>query len=155
MDKISGILPSTSRIKSVDLREAGAARPGMPSFGRPIGTSELSNSQNRATTAQAASAVHGQLMDARSKSQNDAAIAQKITDGFFMKRFATPSPESTELEMPIIDEMSPAIEPLQIDEGFEMSGGVDAEDVGLYIEEPEAEVDLDQPIAGRYLDVMV
>ena len=57
--------------------------------------------------------------------------------------------------MPIIDEMSPAIEPLQIDEGFEMSGGVDAEDVGLYIEEPEAEVDLDQPIAGRYLDVMV
>lgn len=41
MDKISGILPSNRRIKSVDLDDAHPIRPGVPAFGRPVGPSSV------------------------------------------------------------------------------------------------------------------
>jgi len=45
MEKISGILPATSRITSVDLKSGPAARSGGPSFGRPQGLSTVAQRQ--------------------------------------------------------------------------------------------------------------
>ncbi|MDX9731104.1 MAG: hypothetical protein RBT63_04980, partial [Bdellovibrionales bacterium] len=55
MEKISGILPSSSRAKPVDPKEASPVRPGTPSFGRPEGVSSLRKAKigetaNRAAT---------------------------------------------------------------------------------------------------------
>lgn len=41
MEKISGILPATSRVSTVDLESSGSVRPGAPNYGRPVGTSTL------------------------------------------------------------------------------------------------------------------
>jgi hypothetical protein len=42
MEKLSGIIPTSKRVTASDPRPPGtAARPGAPSFGRPIGTSAL------------------------------------------------------------------------------------------------------------------
>ena len=41
MDKISGILPTSARISSVDLADSVAIRPGMPTFGARQGVSAL------------------------------------------------------------------------------------------------------------------
>ena len=46
MEKISGIIPSTPRVTTVDLQSsASAARPGSPPFGRPMGTSALAENK--------------------------------------------------------------------------------------------------------------
>lgn len=41
MDKISGILPSSPRIKAIDTTKSQPARPGAPSFGRAEGKNSL------------------------------------------------------------------------------------------------------------------
>jgi hypothetical protein len=41
MDKISGIIPASPRLKSVETAAAQPARPGAPEFGRPQGKNSL------------------------------------------------------------------------------------------------------------------
>lgn len=87
MQKISGILPSTPRIASVDMNESSALRPGGPSFGRPVGVSELSSrGDNKTSTAQIAGQRHDELLGLRSKELRDAESVKRLSDGFFMKR---------------------------------------------------------------------
>ncbi|MBK9040339.1 MAG: hypothetical protein IPL83_14470 [Bdellovibrionales bacterium] len=87
MQKISGILPSTPRIASVDMNESSALRPGGPSFGRPVGVSELSSRGDvKISTAQIAGQRHDELLGLRSKELRDAESVKRLSDGFFMKR---------------------------------------------------------------------
>ncbi|MBK8201857.1 MAG: hypothetical protein IPK68_05915 [Bdellovibrionales bacterium] len=87
MQKISGILPSTPRIASVDMNESSALRPGGPSFGRPVGVSELSSREDvKISTAQIAGQRHDELLGLRSKDLRDAESVKRLSDSFFMKR---------------------------------------------------------------------
>jgi hypothetical protein len=87
VQKISGILPSTPRIASVDMNESSAMRPGGPSFGRPVGVSELSSRGDvKISTAQIAGQRHDELLGLRSKELRDADSVKRLSDGFFMKR---------------------------------------------------------------------
>ena len=89
MDKISGIIPSSPRLQSVDLRDAAPVRPGTPSFGRPEGVSSLSTANmpkfEVPTTAQRAGGIQMQQMDWRTKDQFKAGIAAELSNRFFMK----------------------------------------------------------------------
>ena len=45
MDKISSILPGNRRVKSVDVEDAQPIRPGVTSYGRPVGTTSSEREQ--------------------------------------------------------------------------------------------------------------
>ncbi len=47
MDKISSILPSNHRVKSVDIDDSHPVRPGVESYGRPVGTTANGREQLR------------------------------------------------------------------------------------------------------------
>lgn len=83
MKKISGIIPADKRITTVDLRSGGAMRPGMPSFGRRIGSSPLQRPEFH-TTQQAMDKFRNQLhLD--SVRDHQAAIVSKMANQFFVR----------------------------------------------------------------------
>lgn len=82
MDKISGILPSSSRVASVDMKEANPVRPGTPSFGRPEGASALRDAK-LGTTASRAAGISREQLDWRSKDMQNAATVRELADNFF------------------------------------------------------------------------
>ncbi len=97
MDKISGILPGSSRVTSVDLNAASPVRPGTPGFGSPTGRSTANQMQRSSATM-----VNPNSIDVpRWKSKEDlhAEIAKRVTDGFFRKNMteAAPEPEVQEV----------------------------------------------------------
>ncbi len=47
MEKISSIIPTNHRVKSVDMEDSQPVRPGAPSFGRPVGTTSSYREQVR------------------------------------------------------------------------------------------------------------
>jgi hypothetical protein len=85
MDKISGIIPSSARVSSVDLKEAAPVRPGTPGFGRPEGASSLKSSISPQDTARRGVSAQIEQMDWRSKDAANSSIVQSISDGFFSK----------------------------------------------------------------------
>lgn len=87
MEKISGILPSSSRVSSVDMRDAAPIRPGTPSFGRPEGVSSLRDAKIGETAARAVKISQDRL-DWKSKDLNQAAMAREISESFFNNRKA-------------------------------------------------------------------
>lgn len=87
MEKISGILPSSSRVSSVDMRDAAPIRPGTPSFGRPEGVSSLRDAKIGETAARAAK-INQDRLDWKSKDLNQAAMAREISESFFINRKA-------------------------------------------------------------------
>ncbi len=50
MEKLSSILPSNPRVKSVDMTDAQPRRPGAPAFGAPVGRNTV---QDRVSLSQA------------------------------------------------------------------------------------------------------
>lgn len=87
MDKISGIIPSSARLTSVDMRDSSPVRPGTPSFGRSEGGSALKDSAKGAGLATAQKAVNQQseIQDWRSKDSQQAALASELSDKFFAR----------------------------------------------------------------------
>lgn len=85
MEKISGIVPSSRRVSSVDLKNSPPVRPGTPSFGRAQGISTLGE-QNKPTTAQLAIAKQDELRNKRSLSEKSPAMVQDMADRFFMQK---------------------------------------------------------------------
>lgn len=67
MDKISGILPSSHRIQSVDMKNAPALRPGAPSFGQPMGMTAVEDRVSLSSVAgglaRANAGAPGAIMD--------------------------------------------------------------------------------------------
>lgn len=86
MEKLSSILPSNSRVKSVDLEDAHPVRPGVPSLGRPMGTT--SSQRDRMTISpQAKEAAFNETLARRNPREDKSVkIASKITDQFFNSR---------------------------------------------------------------------
>ena len=95
MDKISGIIKSSPRVQSVDIRESSPIRPGTPLFGRPEGISSLNKPVNTLETGVKASAVAETLGGWKAKDQKSAAMAADLTNKFFAK----PTPIEDEASM--------------------------------------------------------
>lgn len=87
MEKISGILPSSSRVSSVDMRDAPPVRPGTPGFGRPEGVSSLRDARIGETASRAAK-INQDRLDWKSKDLSQAAMAREISESFFINRKA-------------------------------------------------------------------
>ena len=84
MDKISGIVPASSRVQGVTLKDSQPLRPGVPTFGRPVGVSSLADGK-QLTTAEKAVAAHNDLMSRRSGDAHKPQIITDMADKFFMK----------------------------------------------------------------------
>jgi hypothetical protein len=85
MQKISGILGPSARVTSVDMKEAGTVRPGMPGFGRPEGVSTLRERRAEADAMVRAPQLLQTQFDLRTKEGQQAKKAAEVSDGFFMK----------------------------------------------------------------------
>jgi hypothetical protein len=85
MEKISGIVPSSRRVASVDLKSAQPVRPGVPTFGRPQGISSLSDS-NKPTTAERAISKQKEMFEKRTQSASQPQLVQDMADKFFMQK---------------------------------------------------------------------
>ena len=89
MQKISGILPGSSRVTSVDLKSSRPVRPGVPGFGAPEGDSSLRDQVTRSSI----SMVDPNSIEVprwRSKEDANSEIVQTITDQFFRKKVDQP-----------------------------------------------------------------
>lgn len=93
MDKLSSILPSSPRVKSVDLKSAHPARPGAPRFGRPQG----SVSSDRMTLSSAAKdmAFQETLAARNPREEAHSQIAKDVTRKFFETRLDETAPTTT------------------------------------------------------------
>lgn len=85
MQKISGILGASSRVTSVDMKEAPPVRPGTPGFGRPEGVSSLRQRASAVDALTTAPELLGRQMEIRSKEALQAKAAANISNSFFMK----------------------------------------------------------------------
>ncbi|MAV91649.1 MAG: hypothetical protein CL676_09510 [Bdellovibrionaceae bacterium] len=81
MEKISGIVGASPRLQSGDAQNAQPARPGAPSFGRPIGEVTLAQRKDL-STAQKAVMLRDQMM-ADKKAFREQRAVQEMADRFF------------------------------------------------------------------------
>lgn len=82
MEKISGIIPSSARVTSVDMKESPPVRSGTPTFGR----AESVPSARKAKigeTASVAAGMNKERLDWKSKDMQNAAVARDLSDRFF------------------------------------------------------------------------
>jgi hypothetical protein len=97
MEKISGILPASARVKSVDLKNSQPVRPGVPTFGRPEGWTAADRVSLSAVARERASQ---EIADFKSSDINTKKrqMASDATDQFFINRLAPKaSDESVEM----------------------------------------------------------
>ncbi len=138
MEKISGILPASTRVTSVDLKSSGAVRSGTPNYGRPVGVSSAARREMEAE-ARAQSLHHKQMQKRAMDPQTE--IVNKMADNFFNTRNEK---ADTQLEIAASEfmELDPDadLNPMTASKAF---GGEVAED------------DMDLPEVGAYLDVEI
>lgn len=91
MEKISRIVPGNARVSAVDTKSAAPARPGMPSFGRPVGES-TSGVPDHSSTASRAAALHKSMIEAK-KAVSQERVISRMADEFFMSRIRRPEEE--------------------------------------------------------------
>ncbi len=149
MDKISRILPSSSRVTSVDMRDAHAVRPGAPLFGRPSGRSALAQ-QIRAPHFQPEDITYSNPVDQRNSS-----IVQDLAEKFFGRnRVDAPEPEEDGFEtQPVLyeetsQESSQADKPL-VRQADEFDPNPQSQALSFPVSETEAEYS-----KGQYFDRM-
>jgi len=158
LQKISGILPSSARVTSVDLRESGAARPGAPNFGRPIGESNLMNN-SITRSAHRALQQHNELSSKRTKEQQQAQEIQKMADEFFKTKTQINKENDLAKDL-ILDQetsLAPTIDIPTLDSQELESLGI--RDTHQAQNKSMSALDLDDeemnlPEVGRYIDVM-
>jgi hypothetical protein len=107
MDKLSNVLPTSPRVKSVDLRDAHPMRPGAPGFGTPTG----STSHDRLSISETARDQALQERMAAPMETARAKIASEVTRNFFENRISEPAAGS--LNSHGEDEIMAPIETLQ------------------------------------------
>jgi len=85
MEKISGILAASPRVKSVDLEDAPPARPGAPAMGRKPGRNSIAD---RVTLSQKAKEIAGQdtMMKKNPKDAASARMVEELSRKFFETR---------------------------------------------------------------------
>tara|TARA_Y100000817_G_scaffold313889_1_gene311088 strand:+ start:252 stop:710 length:459 start_codon:yes stop_codon:yes gene_type:complete len=82
MEKISGILPSSARVKNVDMKDAHPVRPGTPTFGRPEGVSNLARNTKLSSID---TYMERPMTDRQREELGRAKIVDRVSNGFFMK----------------------------------------------------------------------
>lgn len=102
MEKISGILPKSARVSSVDMKDSAPVRPGTPAFGRPEGVSSLREAAIGQTASRAAK-THSERMDWKTKDLQQAAMARELSDVFFRSRASQPE---------VVDQTPQGVEPV-------------------------------------------
>lgn len=96
MEKLSSILPSSPRVKSVDLDEAPPARPGAPKFGRKQGRNTIADQVT--LSAQAKALSEQSLKEARDpKEFARGKMVEEISKNFFETRLNKTQPKSEEI----------------------------------------------------------
>lgn len=112
MEKLSGILPSSPRVRSVDMDEAPPARPGAPTYGKKVGRNTVTDKVTLSPEAKGLKApsltkVQDPKELARSK------IADNLTKNFFETRLnKATEPVSTELVAENIASMNEDADPV-------------------------------------------
>lgn len=102
MDKISSIIPTNARIKSVDLEGSQAARPGAPTLGRHEGISTVRDRVSLSEDARKASlddSFKQTMGGARAKDAARAKMVAEINRNFFdsrVKSVAAPAAPASE-----------------------------------------------------------
>lgn len=88
MQKISGIIPSSSRVTTVDMRDSSPVRSGAPSFGRQIFKPE-----NRLSKSNVDKALSNELISGSGKKdmQNSKVVTNMASD-FFMHKSSNAQP---------------------------------------------------------------
>ncbi|MCB0347730.1 MAG: hypothetical protein KDD37_02800, partial [Bdellovibrionales bacterium] len=94
MEKISGIIPTNSRISSVDLSKSVPTRRGHPNVGQPQVDASMHKSALPKTILKQASGAYAQALDLRQRNREDSIKANKIQDEFFQSKM---SPEVEEV----------------------------------------------------------
>lgn len=82
MEKISGIIPSSARVKNVDMKDAHPVRPGVPSFGRPEGVSNLAKNTRLSSID---TMLERPMTDRQRLEYEKSKIVDRVSNGFFMK----------------------------------------------------------------------
>ena len=92
MEKISSILPTSARVKSVDLEDSHPIRPGTPTFGRRVGSTSSQRVQDKVSISEKAKELlqTETIAGKNSKEDKGAKIADDITKKFFMTRLEKP-----------------------------------------------------------------
>lgn len=94
MQKISGILSGSPRVLSVDMKDAPPVRPGTPGFGRPEGVSSLRDRASAIDAVKRARELQDGQMAIRSKETEQAEMASKLAEGFFLRNMRDAEPAS-------------------------------------------------------------
>lgn len=84
MEKISGVLGSSPRLKSTDLQSSSAIRPGMPTFGRPVGETTIAQRKDL-TTAQKANMIR-EKMALDKKTRAEVRSIERMQEQFFLSK---------------------------------------------------------------------
>lgn len=114
MDKISGILPSSSRVAGVDMSEAPPVRPGVPTFGRPVGRSPSTFADRFSVTKTAQERLDRILSP---KEKKHVQIARTISDSFFKRQ---------QIEAPKV-----AVDQYGLDRGYNSQTDHSVNDIGI------------------------
>ncbi len=160
MEKISGIVPASSRVTSVNLKDSQTLRPGVPNFGAPVGKAAI-NGGSEPTTAEKAVAAHNALMSRRSGDAHHPQLIKDMTDKFFMRNTSGPGEVVDDIDLNFtmdIGSTAPAVESVPLDVP-ETTLAAQSVEPGPEVSEPEwllAEAsadDSDYVPPGSYLDV--
>lgn len=102
MEKISGIVPRNGRTaQAVDTKNAAAARPGMPAFGRPAGVSTQAVAKTSSTASRAV-ALHKGMREAKEAISQER-VLNRQADDFFMSRVRRPEDQPVSDGTPIAE----------------------------------------------------
>lgn len=102
MEKLSSILPSNSRITSVDLETGSPVRPGAPAFGRKVGQNTIKDKVTLSNQAKELALQESALVGRK----NPKEVAQaKMVEDLSRKFF------ETRLQKPVIEEKKMDSEP--------------------------------------------
>lgn len=164
MDKISSIIPSNSRVTTVDIKASGTARAGSPSFGREQSASMQADRLHNHIDRNGGQAIerHNELMGQREPFKDPKAqIVSKITDKFFNTKAAQndapeirPSEKYEMVEMPSLNLTNTSAKSTPVKSPTNSSANATAALAALANEEFGDESE-DQPMVGNRLDVRV
>lgn len=101
MEKISGIIAASPRLKSADVQSSPPVRPGAPSFGRPVGESTLAHRKDL-TTAQKANMIREQMNEDK-KRLKELDLVENLSEKFFMTQMEQ-RPLETRPSMPDVQD---------------------------------------------------
>lgn len=94
MEKLSGILPSNSRVTSVDLETGPPVRPGAPSFGRKVGQNTIKDKVTLSNQAKEMALQDSFLTGKKNpKEVAQAKMVEDLSKKFFETRLQKPAVE--------------------------------------------------------------